>query len=549
LASLFGSNNQAEKIFYDNGWTQRRQTDQENEDWYSGETLATELSDVPGPDSQLQLRYPLQINPIGKICRIHRGVFIGILPRQYASMPVNILFGTSDEQTKDPDYIKIQETLNGIWEDSNAGSLFIESGIKLQVHGGYAFKVAYEPDNDRLRFGLRIIGLEQAKIDPTFNPTDPWDILSCRIGYLISRDDARAIYGVDVPAGKQDVVYLEDWNKQTYTITVDDKPVASGAHNLGRVPIVYIPRERSKNWGTSRVPELVGMSKEKNERALDRGDLIYSMTHTRLAGKNLKGDVEVRPIFDATGRMIDQYLYLGQGTPGMAGTDPAMDYLSQTGLPESVASFDAELWEEIRRQSDTASVAMGDDDVSGGRITGPVTAYRMWPTMSATQNDRVEFSTGLREISNIILRYLKQNKVTDVPAIANEHLKVRIGTDWPEQIPIEVTEKNAMLVSRLQAGGISVVDFLKELGVRDYEAAAERIWKDKERQAKIDAEAKVAVVEAQNEAKAEQQQQQMDMAQEKHDQQMSFAEDSHAAQVQAAKQKAAQPKSAPFGGK
>jgi hypothetical protein len=287
----------------------------------------------------------------------------------------------------------------------------------------------------------------------------------------------------------------------------------------------------------SRVPELIGLSKEKNERALDRGDAVYSMTHLRLTAKNIKNDVEMRPIYDTSGRVIDYYLYQGSGTIGMAGTEPDMQYLTQAGLPDSVANFDRELWEEIRRQSDTASVAMGDDDVSGGRITGPVTAYRMWPTMSATQVDRVEYSTALRELSNIILRIFKQNAADlkasghNIQTITDDHLKIRIGTEWPDQIPIEVTERNTMLVARLAAGGISILDFLKDMGVRDYQAAADRVWADYERKAKIDAKVKLDVAKVQAEAQQAQAKQQLQMNQQKHDQGMAQSAEKHKANL------------------
>lgn len=307
---------------------------------------------------------------------------------------------------------------------------------------------------------------------------------------------------------KDEVLYLEHWTTDHYEITVngivpsldDYGGRLEGDHKWGRVPIVYIPhyRDGGNFFGRSHVEDLVALAIEKNSRSADRGDLVNDYAHPTLVGKNLTKSPKMIVVeTDDNGRPLKKAIDLGNESASPNSPKKELDYLKPPPVPAEVLQYDDDLWAEIRRQGDVASVAMGDDDVSGGRITGPVTAYRMWPTMSHTLAERIEFSTGLRHLADIILRMAsqlfaenayKRHDITPPPEITPEHVGLEVNTIWNPQIPIEVTERNTMLNERLKSGGISVRNYLMQVGEQDIDAEEERIWADREREAKLQAE-------------------------------------------------------------
>jgi hypothetical protein len=127
--------------------------------------------------------------------------------------------------------------------------------------------------------------------------------------------------------------------------------------------------------------------------------------------------------------------------------------------------------------------------------------------MQHTMTERASFTVGLSKIAQIIttIGVDKLRKSSDagfakfgalVPKLTEEMLELEFGASWRPMIPLEVTQKAEMLDNALRVGGISLVTYLREKGVQDPEAEAERIWEDRKRQAEIETSAQVEVAEA-----------------------------------------------------
>jgi len=502
-----------QEIYEDEEWAERRQLESKWGDWYSGKRIMDAESRSTDPETGEPIKlYPLAINPIAKVCRIHRSVLLGMIS-DYDDMPVKTLFMSYDKTESARKSIEdAQRLITEIWEDSGGPSIVQEAALMMQISGGHAFKIAWEPWNVNLRHRIRVVSLRSHLIHPIYDVTDMWHLKECYIGYPITPDEALDRYGIKTRSAT-DVLYLEHWTEDTYEITVDGKvPTINGvelrgANELGHVPVVYVPHLRSGDFfGVSHVPDLIGMTREKNSRSADRGDAVRETTHPQLYIKNVTSTPKVTTIIDQTGRPIASPINLGSAKSIANAPEPEMGYASAPAIPEAVLAYDNELWAEIRRQGDVASVAMGDDDVSGGRITGPVTAYRMWPTMSHTQIERVDFSMAIRMLARLMLIMHAEKSVSYVELgvksikLSSDVLDFTVTTAWAPQIPIEVEAKVNMLTTRLKSGGISLYTYLKELGVRDADEEAERIWADKERQAEIDAIAQTKVAEVKAES-------------------------------------------------
>lgn len=507
-------------------WAERRYREGTYYRWYNGLALQDESDKASKSDNTETVDlYPLRLNPIASTCRIHRNVLIGMInPNEYVAPPVRTVVddtGKIDRSTLE----KLEDFIETVWTDSRGAEQMLEAALLVQVTGGYAFKVSWEPWNTELSYRLRFIGIESPYFYPIYDRGDYWSLREAYIGYYISHESATNKYGIN---GKllppDDVLYLEHWTKTSYKITVGGivpsitgygtqdeagKWTLSGDHNWGIVPIVYIPHYRDGSFfGPSHVPELEGLVKEKNARMADLGDAVKDSTHPVLVLSDVDRPPAMRPIQeDEQGNVLRWGLDIGMSRALANANKPTADYPTLPNVTPPLLDFSRMLDKEIRNQSDVASVATGDDDTASGRITGPVTAYRLWPTMAHCQAERVSFSTGLVTLARFALTIAMKNEASGQykatgatpPGITEPMVRTRLNTTWPPQIPIERSERVTELNSRLSAGGISLQRYLEEIGETDVDGEIQRITEDKQR--KVDMDAAVAQKEKPNDSK------------------------------------------------
>ncbi len=99
--------------------------------------------------------YPLGLNPIAKVCRVHRSVMIGMLD-SYDTAPVQMSFWAADDTDQARTSARLLSSIvNGTWRASDGASTIPEAALLTQVHSGHVFKVAFEPDNRLLPYRLR----------------------------------------------------------------------------------------------------------------------------------------------------------------------------------------------------------------------------------------------------------------------------------------------------------------------------------------------------------------------------------------------------------
>jgi hypothetical protein len=494
----------SDERFYDrDDWRERRMRENNWYDWYSGKNLAeAEENEVDEVSGERIKSYPLRINPIAKTCRIHRNVLFGMPDNYNVPLVQFVVKPDGKAEANRNKAVAAQEFLRKTLVASNASSLFDEAGLLTQVYGGHVFQVVWDEHDILLPYGIRVVSYPSPFFYPVYDQRDCWNLREAYLGYYISGEEALKRYGIH-PHGKDEVLYLEHWTPDEYVITVngivpevDGYGRLEGTHGYGRVPMVYVPHYRDGEFfGHSQVDDLIALTVEKNSRSADRGDLVNDYAHPTLVGKNLTKAPEMVTVErDDHGRVIRKAISLGNESASPNAPKKELDYLKPPPAPDAVLKYDDELWAEIRRQADVASVAMGDDDTSGGRITGPATAYRMWPTMSHTLTERIHFSTGLRHVADIIFRIASRKVAKNVmqrngiklPKDAEDYVSLEVTTAWNPQIPLDVTERATMLNARLEAKGISLYDYLMQMGEQDIEAAMERIWADREREAQIE---------------------------------------------------------------
>jgi hypothetical protein len=380
----------------------------------------------------------------------------------------------------------------------------------MQYLAGHAFQVAWKPYASYLPYRIEIVSHESpGHVWPVAWTANHSRLLECYVGYEISQEEALIKFGVK--SDDQQVLYLEHWTEKEFSVRVDGKVprlmagdrkiVLEGDNPWGIVPIVYIPHfPRDEFWGSSLVDgpqDLRGLAKELNSRMADKGDAMQEAVPV-LASRNVDQGFSARNIV-RDGQVLRQTVDLGSRRPFAGAGDPDLFSVSGGGLPESAAQYPQEIWDQLMIQGQIASVALGMDDVSGGRITGPVTAYRMLPTLHHTTNERLDFSQAMISIANIA------TAITRAKSDAYGELGVTPpplpGWDpwyqvkWRPTIPIEDEKVAQELNERLKVGGISLQSYLIEMGCQDPEREMERIWEERERE--VELQIKIAEAQAQ----------------------------------------------------
>jgi len=469
--------------------------------WFKGteweESVQERRDSVTGEQIK---NFPLQINPIAKFCRLHRAMLIGMQTGLSNRTPISTLVSRagleSDEDRKEADVL--ERFVERTWYSSHGTPLQHKMGLLMNVFGGYVFRIFWHPDP---RFYPTSIGIQGLDTPGYFypivvDPMNPWHIMECYIGYEIDAATAKLKYGISPRDTKAPtVLYLEHWTEKTYKITIDGivptvqkdgvtSPM-QGENVWGIIPIVYVPHERDGGfWGRSLVTgdsTLVGLARELNARLADKGSAAQRAQALTWM-KNTRGS-SGKVFYIAVDGIEVPVLDLGDKRPMTNAGDPEIGIVQNEGIPKSVADYSTDIWKELRTQADIAAVALGDDDVSGGRITGPVTAYRMWPTMQHTMTVRAFVSSAMIEMAKIIRRiaYTMQTRNHPLPVkITDKMMDMDFSVSWLPMIPIEQEKFEAGLLARLTAGGISLVSFFRELGVADPQAEAQAVWDEKE---------------------------------------------------------------------
>jgi len=494
----------SDRDIYEGGdWANYRAECEERRKWYDGTHVKKIVRGV-GRDpvtKELPELYPLRLNPVATFCTVHQAIMAGVQP-DISRLPVDIVIaraGLSDEQSKVAD--QIERFLARIFVDGTGLPSIAEAMLMMQYYGGHVFQVNWDPANPGYRYGMGVVSQDDpSRMWPIAVSPDRRTILECYIGYYISPSEAKALYNLNVD---DQVLYMEHWTPGQYSIHVNDRIVSEGEVPWGRVPVVYIPHTKGGGFfGESLVDgprDLTGMVKELNSRMADAGEIVQDSRPIPTV-KNIAGTISTRTIRRPGQTSLD-VIDLGSRTPLAAAGDPEMDFSAPPSPGSLVENYPQSILRALMVQGHIASVALGMDDVSGGRITGPVTAYRMMPTLAHTTYERLAFSQGMMDIASIAMDiaaskgavYGTSDRIERPPL---PDWNIDISCLWQPAIPIEKTQKTEELNARLQAGGVSLFAYLTELGCQDPDREIELIWQDRERQAQIDAEAQATAMEA-----------------------------------------------------
>lgn len=459
---------------------------------------------------ELPLLFPLQINPIYSAALIHRNTLFGEVPDTGAPMVVPIAvpknkYGDAEGGVTVTPQARtnaklITDLLETIWYQSNGRSSMLESGFVSQAIGGCVFKVCYEPYNPFLEKGLPVAfrQIEPEFFLPVYGMYDRWNLLEARIGRMIDKYEAKEVYGVEVQGNK--ALYLEIWNRQTVTVTVDGKPALairdgtkyplSAEHKFGFVPIVYIPHELvGQFYGVPIVHQIGNLVKELNGRSADIGDAVRNSIERMYIVSNANAeDMKIKSLGEgikviATGKE-------------MAGTQPKkVDAVAPPNLPQGTMEYLEFIRDAIWHGSSTPAVAYGEDE--GSQRSALTLAFRMWPLTSHIRAERSLWTEGLRVMSKMALEILRLRQTGEYGdttegtpwKLGDEHLGHIIKMNWAPMIPRDRESEVNQLILRHQDGQLSTYSSLEKMhDIEDLEEELKRIAEEKKANLALEAQ-------------------------------------------------------------
>ena len=410
----------------------------ESWDWFDSETLRVNVA----PSSKV-LKFPLRINPVRWVCNIHGRRLYGEFPDD-ATLPVNFSFRNRDGEGVDDDCVKAAKIVNRVWQESNGADLMIENATISQIVGGCVYRVAWQPWNKRLSYGVRVVKVVPDYFIPVWDLSDPWYTPECWVIQYISGDEAHLKYGVEVNSQPW-VMYSEHWTEGSFEIRVNGQVPNGegfkGANPFGCVPFVYIPHVSrvGGTYGQSHVPGLVGLVEEYNSRMADRGDGVKNAMYDRPVLRNASGKVQVRTLG------VDQQLIdIGSAMPGSS-AEPDLFYLEPNSVKGAVISknFTDDLFAGICYDSDTPPILWGFDDVALRSAMSMETLAG--PYVSHARAERVQHRTGLSIINQYILKMIS---VKGTGEVTKAMLDLEPRVQWAKLMPRDRQEKVQEMVQR-----------------------------------------------------------------------------------------------------
>ena len=428
-------------------FTELQQYYDELDQWYTGYALNS--TQTQGT-TEVEI-YPLHLNPIRSALMKHVYTLFGEIPdNAYGSLIAPKVMIRSG-QPKAIQAQKVEDFLMDVFEDNGGASLEQENAILSQVFGGCIFKVGWLPDLPEPTSGK--ISVE--KILPEEFMCIPYmnNFWRLRKAWVIRPIDAYTAeqFGVYLPGLVNTGWYIETWTEDSYRITINNVPIQQqygdnalykfeGSNPFGFVPFVYIPHERATSfWGTSIITEAVkGITKEKNLRVADAGDATSDESHSLLVMRNVRGSPTLRKIGTHI-RVID----IGSGQNITGQMDPDLFSVRRESLSQSMLVLTSDLHKEFRREVYVPAVADGEDE--GSQRSGATLANRMWPLVSHTKGERVQWSTGMSILFKMILKMAQKKSIG---GISEEDIKLRLRCKWYSSLPRDREQLSAELTTR-----------------------------------------------------------------------------------------------------
>lgn len=464
--------------------------------WFTGHKLDEERNKTP--DGYTVSKFPLKINPVRDMSHKLAQLLIGEANEtddvliETTVTPKHALFSDelpTESQKKKGDFY--QNIVNEVWSSSNGNALLTENATLCQFLGGCVFQLEYKPWLKDSVIPIRVKTQLPDFVLPIWGD-DPWNLLECWIVYRVDSATAFQQWGIE-QNNHPYVIYVEHWTREHHSIYIDGKPLTAKyfvagekpyeitynkrSHNFGFVPIVYIPRVREGSfYGSSFVPDIIGLMMELNGRAADWGTIVQQTAHRKWFGRNITGNIQMKQFDNGS-----WYSNLGVENP-MFKNPPEMWAENPPNLGQYVKDNVDYLWTQLLRAGNLTPVHYGEDE--GSQRSAETLQTRFWPSRVIAQIERTYWRTGMVTIAKMILNMCAALNIEiegqKIPANISRAYNIRA-----EFAPMVARDRQALvaeIVALSTANRQSIYESLRQLGtVEDIDAEIDRIIEDVER--------------------------------------------------------------------
>lgn len=476
-------------------WSKTRADAKHNRAWYNAEPLQIKQPRRDRASGNEIRQFPLNMNMTKLGCDLHRDLARGMTePGDLLAITTSIKRGDDS-----PNAAEVEAILNDIWMYSNGGPIQQEGLLHMNIYGACAYQIVYEPWNINLPYRLAIrLHRDPSVINPVWDYTDNWNMLKCHIGYEISPEIAMLKYGIEVP-GTAPALYMEEWTSTTWEVRINgqvptlkwnsQKFRLGGTNNWGFIPITYIPHERTtRSLGASAITGKEELVKHINARAGNISDLVQATRPGLLTSTDVQPNSFTAVPMTVEGNTVAYVINLGKTQARPGAQPPTLSAMPIVDIPPGLVAYPRELIDYWMMLSRIAPASFGLDDTQSGRITGPAVQARMFTSMAHAATERLNYTTGKTLIDRRLIQALMvQNadaayqglNAKPVPSLSTTDVWMDITQTWPPSLLLDKEKMLEGLLARLQADGISIEEFLRDLGVKDIEGERERIlsWK------------------------------------------------------------------------
>lgn len=453
--------------------------------WFTGEYINQKKQ---GEGGQTLYKFPLRINSLRDIVRKQASLLFGEAadgPDPLVKAIITARGSLNGDKPNDAQkkFAALCENLvNEVWSQSNGKAIQFEGGELNQFLGGHYYQLAYEPWRDDLILPIVIHSWKADMVLPVWSNGDYWDLSEAYIVCRVESSTAKAQYGVETSGAF--VTFVEHWTKTDYSIFIDNEPITlevEGKHvtfdhlknPFGFVPIYYVPHLREGSfYGSSHVPDLVGLIQEYNASMANLGDAIADALDREryIRNSSTRTDVTLPNGKHATN--------LGMQNPAIH--DPPDAWTEDPPqLAPGLVNYPAMVYQQIRRTAFLPTVAEGEDE--GSQRSGTTLDIRFWPATSHAKAEQAYWEMALNLMARGILRMVNvKNLWKNFDAGLRPDNKfltqITIGQAWNPQIPRDRESIVNEAVTRLGAHGISLEKFIEKMGdTQNPEEEIERI--------------------------------------------------------------------------
>lgn len=384
--------------------------------WYEGLPLNDTTTATNG---EQVARYPVKLNPIRGAVFKHTAALLGEVGD--AKIPVYAKVQFPDRRHKDSAR-RAEVFLDSVWRFNNGRSMQVRNALLSQIFGGCIFGASYVPDAKDNPFKLKIRAVHPSNFIGTLRAGDETRLSECWIVTPISAHEADKVYGVSGLAKDEPHFYIEYWNRFEYKLMIDGRPIPmvlngrklstwGGPNPYGFVPYVYIPRLRTSSMrGESLISENVrNIVLEINRRVADVGDAVSEDSHSITGIIDAHGTPEMVEVAPGVNVLMIK------SSPNISGAhqNAKIESVTKASASTTMTALTDELYKHFRREASIPAIADGEDE--GSQRSALTLAMRMWPLLSHTRLQRMNWGDALSTFNTMLLQMGKHAGVVDVP--------------------------------------------------------------------------------------------------------------------------------------